>query len=162
MRIYVASSWRNTYQPGVVTALREAGHVVYDFRHPVPGHDGFRWSEIDPQWQSWTVEQYRQALGHPIAARGFQYDMEGLVTAEATVLVLPCGRSAHLELGYAVGQRQQTLVYMPEPTEPELMYKMVDGVYGTLEEVCAHLQRVIRLGIAQEGRGDASPAPEAP
>lgn len=29
-RIYVASSWRNTYQPGVVAALREAGHEVYD------------------------------------------------------------------------------------------------------------------------------------
>lgn len=33
-RIYVASSWRNKYQPEVVAALRKAGHKVYDFRNP--------------------------------------------------------------------------------------------------------------------------------
>lgn len=27
MHIYVASSWRNTYYPEVVQALRDAGHV---------------------------------------------------------------------------------------------------------------------------------------
>lgn len=34
MKIYVASSWRNTYYPSVVSALRDAGHDVYDFRNP--------------------------------------------------------------------------------------------------------------------------------
>ena len=34
MHIYVASSWRNTYYPEVVQALRDAGHEVYDFRNP--------------------------------------------------------------------------------------------------------------------------------
>ena len=34
MKIYVASSWRNERQPDVVQALRNAGHDVYDFRHP--------------------------------------------------------------------------------------------------------------------------------
>jgi hypothetical protein len=27
MHIYVASSWRNTYYPEVVAALRDAGHI---------------------------------------------------------------------------------------------------------------------------------------
>ena len=34
MYLYIASSWRNTYYPEVVTALRKAGHEVYDFRNP--------------------------------------------------------------------------------------------------------------------------------
>lgn len=38
MRIYVASSWRNTYYPSVVSALREAGHDIYDFRNPPKAH----------------------------------------------------------------------------------------------------------------------------
>ncbi len=29
-KIYVASSWRNPAQPEVVSALRSAGHLVYD------------------------------------------------------------------------------------------------------------------------------------
>ena len=33
-KIYVASSWRNPYQPEVVAALKKAGHEVYDFRNP--------------------------------------------------------------------------------------------------------------------------------
>jgi hypothetical protein len=47
MRIYVASSWRNTLQPSVVALLRQEGHSVYDFRHPAQGNDGFSWSRID-------------------------------------------------------------------------------------------------------------------
>ena len=57
--VYVASSWRNRYQPDVVQWLRGLDLEVYDFRNPRPGDDGFRWSEIDPDWQQWTPAQYR-------------------------------------------------------------------------------------------------------
>ena len=49
-KIYVASSWRNAWQPEVVIALRAAGHEVFDFRHPWKGYDAFRWSDIDEAW----------------------------------------------------------------------------------------------------------------
>ena len=48
LAIYLASSWRNTYYPDVLAALRAAGHDVYDFRNPGDGTDGFKWSKIDP------------------------------------------------------------------------------------------------------------------
>jgi hypothetical protein len=103
-KIYVASSWRNTQQPEVVRALRTDGHLVYDFRNPREGNDGFRWLEIDPDWEKWTPEQYRAALDHPVAKRGFASDFDAMKWADTFVLVLPCGRSAHLELGWACGQ----------------------------------------------------------
>ncbi len=133
MRIYVASSWRNAMQPEVVRRLREAGHEVYDFRNPAPGDDGFAWSEIDPDWQKWTPAAFVEALEHPTAQHGFRNDMDALQTAEATVLILPCGRSAHLELGYAVAADQFTAVLMPPGNEPELMYKMVDAICLSLD-----------------------------
>lgn len=34
-KIYVASSWRNSYYPDVVNKLRATGHDVYDFRNPL-------------------------------------------------------------------------------------------------------------------------------
>lgn len=37
MKVYVASSWRNSYQPEVVKALRLSGHDVYDFCQPNTG-----------------------------------------------------------------------------------------------------------------------------
>ncbi len=53
--------------------------------------------------------------------------------ADTFVLVLPCGRSAHLELGWAVGAEKRTAILLdPDPktntVTPELMYKMVDHI----------------------------------
>ena len=51
------------------------------------------------------------------------------------VLVLPCGRSAHTETGRFAGKGLKTIVYMPEKQEPELMYKLFDGVVGSMDEL---------------------------
>jgi hypothetical protein len=128
MKIYVASSWRNLIQPGVVGALRAAGHEVYDFRNP-PNGSAFSWSAIDPNWQSWTPDEHVDALKHPMAVAGFNSDMEALRACDCVVLVLPCGRSAHLELGWAVGAGKKTYVLEMEPIEPDLMYAMCDGIF---------------------------------
>ncbi len=130
MSIYVASSWRNRYQPAMVELLREAGHEVYDFRHPREGNKGFHWSEIDPDWQAWRTPEYVKALEHPLAVSGFSVDMEALRVAGTVLLLLPCGRSAHLEAGWAAGAGKRVLIYIPkgEPVEPELMYAMSGGI----------------------------------
>jgi nucleoside 2-deoxyribosyltransferase len=121
-RVYVASSWRNAHQPWVVAGLRSLGLDVYDFRAPAPGNDGFRWSEIDPDWKAWDARAYREALQHPVAQRGYAYDIAALRACDACVLVLPCGRSANWEFGYAMGQGKRGAVLQLEPQEPELMY----------------------------------------
>lgn len=123
MRIYVASSWRNLLQPGIVLALRRCGHDVYDFRHPAPGNTGFRWSDIDPDWKNWDAKRYREALDHPIAKEGYGHDIAALRGCEAVVFVLPCGRSASWEFGYAMGQGKRGYVVQFEPQEPELMFR---------------------------------------
>lgn len=135
MKIYVASSWRNNMQPRVVAALRELGHEVYDFRNPAPGNNAFHWSEIDPNWKNWKHEQFREALYHPIANKGFELDMDALRECDACVLVLPCNRSAHLEAGYAIGADKPTVILLDENCEPELMYRMTRFICKDLEEV---------------------------
>ena len=132
--VYVASSWRNETQPRVVAALREAGFEVYDFRHPAPGCDGFHWSEIDPKWKEWTPAEFRQGLEHPVAGKGFTQDMAALCSSGLCVLVLPCGRSAHLEAGWAAGMGQRLCILLADG-EPELMYRMADHLALSIEEV---------------------------
>lgn len=126
MKIYVASSWRNNLQPVVVDTLREHGHEVYDFQHPAIGENGFHWSEISPDWKRWSTGQFKRALGHRVAVKGFESDMAALNWCDACLLLLPSGRSAHLEAGYAIGAGKPTAIYLPPnyPYEPELMYKM--------------------------------------
>lgn len=124
----------------VVEALRVAGLEVYDFRNPAPGNDGFHWSNIDPDWQQWTPSKYVAALDHPLAKSGFRYDMDALTASDAVVCVLPCGRSAHLELGYAVGSNRRTAILL-DNGEPELMNKMVDWLGEDLDQLILWLQR---------------------
>lgn len=156
-KVYVASSWRNSHQPAVVEALRADGHHVYDFRHPAPGNTGFAWSAIDPNWQRWTVEEYRAALDHPIARAGFALDRDALSGADTTVLVMPCGRSAHLEAGFAMGRGQRVVVYLPAPSEPELMYLLGDArIVATLDE----LLQTVRGTRTPDHHRITEPAPE--
>lgn len=141
MRVYVASSWRNATQQQVVRVLRDAGHAVYDFRNPEPGDTGFGWRQCATPEQLTDPRAFRdEVLAHPVARAGFEKDMRALTSAEATVLVLPCGRSAHLELGYATGAGQRTLVLLDTPmSEPELMYLMNTAICVSLDEVVARL-----------------------
>ena len=135
MRIYVASSWRNTRQPEVVNALREQGHSVYDFREPATA---FPWRSVATKEQLRDPRRFRdEVLTLSAAVGGFSADMNALERADATVLVLPCGRSAHLELGVAVGRHQLTYILLDDPlSEPELMYRAVSQICVTLEELC--------------------------
>lgn len=141
-RIYVASSWRNNLQPSVVEALRGAGFNVYDFRNPDAGDRGFAWSDIDPNWCLWTIKEFVAGLSDPFAIAALGRDMTALDEADVCVLVLPCGRSAHLEAGFAAGRGKTVLIYHPPGVEmePELMYGMTRGVFADLDalidEIC--------------------------
>lgn len=135
MKIYVASSWRNVYYPEVVNRLREAGVEVYDFRNPPSGDEGFHWHNVSERWLEWTPKEYRDNLKHPLAERQFKNDIEAMESCDACVLVLPCGRSAHTEAGWFAGRGKKVIAYIPERQEPELMYKLFDGVACSLDEV---------------------------
>lgn len=125
-RIYVASSWRNTMQPDVVATLLNAGHEVYDFKNP-PGRTGFAWTqvhqEISKEFDVRSIDGYLAAMQTDVAKAGFASDKAALDWCDTCILVLPCGRSAHLEAGYTAGQGKDTYFLLhPDRFEPELMY----------------------------------------
>lgn len=147
-QIYLASSWRNELQPTVLRELRKAGHDVYDFRHPVPpgveGTTGFNWREVDLNWMDWTNEQFRAALEHPIAQRGFDYDIEALLCADTIVLLLPAGFDAHLEAGHGgVGTGKDLFVVsLGDRIKTGLMYKTAQKICLSMSELLDAVGRV--------------------
>lgn len=144
-RIYLASSWRNIYQPRLVEYLRAAGHLVYDFRNPAPGNEGFGWNQLElGDWKDWSPSDSRRAINTPVARAGFKLDHDAMEWADTFVMVLPCGRSAHLELGWACGAGKRTYILQLEKQEPELMYLEADGICVSLDE----LLFVLRLSNA--------------
>ena len=101
------------------------------------GEGGFRWSSVDPDWQSWPddVPRYLRGLEHPYAVAGFKRDMDALKLADACILVNPCGQSAHAELGWAAGAGKLTAAWCPAIREPDLMLKMAGVVTASWDSI---------------------------
>lgn len=136
--VYVASSWRNPMQQMVVETLRAASIDCYDFRAP-EGGTGFSWREVKTSMESipagfigakgsdWEErDEYLRMIAHPRAVEGFEADFAAMNKADTFVMVLPCGKSAHLELGWAIGAGKRTAILLENPVEPELMYRGAD------------------------------------
>lgn len=135
MKIYLASSWRNKYYNGILKLLQKEHYHVYDFRA-----NGFSWTSFDKNWENWDVMDFWRGLQHPVAEKGFNKDFYAMRNADACVLVLPSGRSSHLEAGYFVGAGKSLLIYLPETIEAELMYRMANSICTNQKELLLQLK----------------------
>ncbi len=146
MDIYVASSWKKTMNhEEVVKALRDAGHEVFNYREieVADGHKGFAWRDIDEHLTENRARWWKACMTHPTAKKGFGLDMEALMASDAVVMVLPCGKNAHMELAYGVGAGKLTVILQDDPlSEPELMYNMVDKVCMSIGELLDYLESI--------------------
>ncbi len=105
------------------------------------GPSGFSWKEVDPGWQTWTPEQYANALCHPRAQEGFKSDFDAMVWCDVCVVLQPCGPSAAMEGGWCVGSGRFTVVHVAGMREPDLMYAMADAITLTDEELLGAVSR---------------------
>ena len=75
-----------------------------------------------------------QLLNSPIAAQGYLTDLRGMTWCDTCLLFMPCGRSAHLELGWCAGRGKRTIILLADG-EPELMALMADHICVSIDEV---------------------------
>ena len=126
MKVYVASSWHNRVYPEVVEVLRQAGHDVYDFRYQ---------GGSDSNPAEMTSDMLLEFLDQPKVRSIFKNDMDALVASDAVVCVLPCGRSAHLELGYGIGAGKRTVLLWHDGDAPDIMHKAVDTIVFKVADI---------------------------
>lgn len=138
MKLYLIGSLEK--RDNVVTAaraLRAAGFDVFDdWLSPGP--------KADEWWQAYEQERgrlYVDALAGPHAECVFEFDIKHLRAADAVVLALPAGKSAHLELGWALGQGKRGYILLDgEPERWDVMYRFATGVYGHLDDLIKELK----------------------
>jgi hypothetical protein len=134
MKLYLASSWKNSLYPPLLSMLRSWGHEVYDFRE-----NGFSWYEVYPSWNGddVLVEEIIPGLTADRAKEGFNRYVEALNWAEACILCLPCGNSAHAEFGYAVGKGKLTAVVLPYSgnIRPDLLWNLANLITSDTTEL---------------------------
>ena len=137
LKIYLASSWKNQYYESVLKTIQEMNKFyVYDFRKQ---NTAFNWNEIDDNWESWTTQQFLDALKHPLSKRAYTDDFSHLRDCDICIMITPCGRSSHLEGGYAVGHGSKLIVCLTEDQRPELTYKMA-SIVTSIDELITILR----------------------
>ena len=133
-RVYLIGSLRNPNVPLLAAALREEGYEVFDDWHAAGPH-------ADDHWQAYETARgssYQEALDGRPATQVFNYDKANLDRADIAVLLMPAGKSAHLELGYFIGKGKPGFIALPDKVDRfDVMYKFADAVcvdYASLLE----------------------------
>lgn len=138
MKIYLIGSLRNKKLPLLGKELRGLGFDVFD--------DWFAGGyEADDKWQEYETSRgrhYGEALYGLEAKNVFNFDLKHLNESDLGVLLLPAGKSGHLELGYLLGQEKPGYVLFPAvPERWDVMYQFADQVFFREEDLFKMLTR---------------------
>jgi hypothetical protein len=104
--------------------------------------------EADDFWKSYEKERdhgYVQALQGYAAEHVFAFDKYHLDTSRAGILVLPAGRSGHLELGYLAGLGRYCAILLTPGYEDErfdVMYKFATRITYDLNDITNDLRKL--------------------
>jgi nucleoside 2-deoxyribosyltransferase len=139
--VYLIGSLKNPKIPEIARVLRENGYeVVDDWYAPGP--------EADDYWQKYEKQRgrtYREALNGLHVKHVFEFDKYHLDRCDIAVLVMPAGKSAHLELGYAIGRGKHGFVLLDkEPERFDIMYRFADDVVYTVDELLESILHRVR------------------
>lgn len=135
--VYVIGSLRNPEIPIIGNKLREAGFDAFD--------DWFAAGPIaDDSWRDYELlrgHSYKQALEGHAAKHVFEFDLFHLNRSDVGLLVLPAGKSGHLELGYLRGQGKPCYVLFDVvPERYDVMYQFADDVFFNVDEMVKELK----------------------
>lgn len=125
LTIYLIGSLRNPGIPEIGNYLRSLGYDVFD--------DWFSAGPIaDDAWRDHEKAKgrpYTEALCGYHAEHVFKFDLYHLNRSDIGLLVLPAGRSGHLELGYLIGRGVPGYILLDNIERWDVMYKFAKGVY---------------------------------
>lgn len=144
MKIYIASSWKNADNVKAIAGfLRKSGHEVDCFADESTGRFVFHYSEID------SIENLDAInfLQNERSQKAFVEDKKWIDWSECVLLVLPAGKSAHLEAGYAKGSGKLLVIYQQNfpKGEFDVMYGFADIITDDFREITSFLNKEVHV-----------------
>ena len=130
--VYVIGSLRNEKIPLLANDLRAMGFEVFDdWFSPGPEADEF-WRK----YEKGRGSSYKQALSNWAGKHIFEFDKFHIDRADIGVLVMPAGKSGHMELGYMIGKGKPCFVFFEEePDRWDIMYQFANGICFSFDEL---------------------------
>ena len=139
---YIASRWRNKKKVSeLAKQIEEKGRKVYNF---VEG-DGAQY-ELKEMENKHGAEEFMKEYesipnwkNDPKVREIFDVDMGAIKQSEKLILLLPAGKSSHIEAGTAYGMGKPCIV-IGEQKETESLYLIFSKFYETIDDFIASLE----------------------
>jgi len=137
--VYIIGSLRNPAIPGFANELAKACNLeaFADWFSPGPAADDY--------WRDYSKERglnYRQALQSYAATHIFEFDKHHLERCDAVVMLMPAGKSGHLELGYAIGKgKPGYILFDGEPERYDVMTQFATGIFFDKEDLFQEINK---------------------
>lgn len=136
--MYLIGSLRNPEVPTIANLLREDGHDVFDEWYAAGPEADDKWRDYE-KGRGWS---YLQSVRYSLAAdHVFKFDLTHLLQADTAVLILPAGKSGHLELGWCLGKGKKGYILLDNPDRWDVMYKFATGVFGSIDDLRKELKK---------------------
>lgn len=136
LKIYLIGSLRNAEVPKMAMDLRRLGFDVFDDWYAAG-------PEADDKWRDYEKARghtFKEALAGFAADHVYRFDLKHLNDCDIAVLCLPAGKSAHLELGYVIGQGKPGYILIDNPERWDVMYLFASEVFHSFKELKSALK----------------------
>lgn len=136
--VYLAGSLRNPNIPKIAKEIEAA------IERPVFSDWFAAGPEADDYWKTYYQSRgmsYQEALKHPASVNTFNFDKNHMQKSQVMVLVLPAGKSGHLELGWFLGQGKPGFILLDGDDRWDVMYQFATGVTSSTTELIDWLRR---------------------
>lgn len=136
-RIYLIGALNNWKIIDIAKKLRNEGFEVFDsWITPGPKADEYlrkyskrRGLTHKQIMQDWSTEHI------------FEFDKFHIDRSDIVIMIMPCGKSGHLELGYAIGQgKKGYILFDKEPKRLDIMHRFADNIFYDLNELIKEIK----------------------
>ena len=125
-KLALLSSWKNKK----IDWLKEQIPEIDDFRDRGPS---FNWDDVEGDTRSKSLSPFSK-VAHAV-------DIIAIRESHAVVLVLPCNKNAHMELGFAMALNKDTYIILDDDSEPETNYAGATGIFTGIDEFVTFYQQ---------------------
>lgn len=134
--IYIIGSLRNEKVVQFANELEQQGFEAFcDWKSPGPDADDFL-----RDYSKARGRNYKQTLQSYAAKHIFEFDLSHLNRCDAAVMLMPAGKSGHLELGYVIGREKPGyILFDAEPERVDVMHLFATDIFFKKEELFAAL-----------------------
>lgn len=142
--IYIIGSLRNENIPVVGNAIRAAGFDAFDDWYGTGPKADDHWFDYEKQ----RGRTYAEALQGRAAQNTFALDRDNIMRSEGVIMVLPAGKSGHLEFGFARGNgKPGVILFDKEPERYDVMYNFASKVTDSLADAIEFMQRELDRAV---------------